>query len=118
MRGSRTTRPVILHPHKVPYRETITKSERTAATKTDGSHGQFADADRVEPLPRGKKSSSATTSTAVSIPELNPGVEKGIQGPPEGLSWPAIPWSTSASSLRRQYHDGKRSSRQDGLALA
>ena len=74
---------VILHPPKVPYRETITKKAEAHGRhkKQTGGHGQFADCRiRVEPLPRGKDFEFVDDIYGGSIPRnFIPAVEKGIQ---------------------------------------
>ncbi|MEO8432307.1 MAG: elongation factor G [Acidobacteriota bacterium] len=74
---------VILHPPKVPYRETI-KGKADAHgrhKKQSGGHGQFADCKiRVEPLPRGADFEFVDDIYGGSIPRnFIPAVEKGIQ---------------------------------------
>jgi elongation factor G len=74
---------VILHPPKVPYRETV----RTAADghgrhkKQSGGRGQFADCKiRVEPLPRGEDFDFVDEIFGGSIPQTyRPAVRKGIE---------------------------------------
>jgi elongation factor G len=74
---------VLLHPPKVPYRETIL----TAADghgrhkKQTGGRGQFADCKiKVEPLPRGEDFAFADEIFGGAIPQnYRPAVEKGIQ---------------------------------------
>ena len=92
---------VILHPPKVPYRETIKgKAEAHGRHKKQtGGHGQFADCRiRVEPLPRGGDFEFVDDIYGGSIPRnFIPAVEKGIQEArrtrlPRRLSR----WSTSA----------------------
>lgn len=74
---------VILHPPKVPYRETI-KGKADAHgrhKKQSGGHGQFADCKiRVEPLPRGADFEFVDDIYGGAIPRnFIPAVEKGIQ---------------------------------------
>jgi elongation factor G len=74
---------VILHPPKVPYRETITKHADAHGRhkKQSGGHGQFADCKiSVEPLPRGEDFDFVDEIFGGSIPrQYIPAVEKGIQ---------------------------------------
>jgi elongation factor G len=74
---------VILHPPKVPYRETITKHADAHGRhkKQSGGHGQFADCKiSVEPLPRGADFEFVDEIFGGSIPrQYIPAVEKGIQ---------------------------------------
>jgi elongation factor G len=74
---------VILHPPKVPYRETITKPADAHGRhkKQSGGHGQFADCKiSVEPLPRGGDFEFVDEIFGGSIPrQYIPAVEKGIQ---------------------------------------
>ena len=74
---------VILHPPKVPYRETITKKAEAHGRhkKQTGGHGQFADCRiRVEPLARGKDFEFVDDIYGGAIPRnFIPAVEKGIQ---------------------------------------
>ena len=74
---------VILHPPKVPYRETITKSADAHGRhkKQSGGHGQFADCKiTMEPLPRGSDFEFVDDIFGGSIPrQYIPAVEKGIQ---------------------------------------
>ncbi len=74
---------VILHPPKIPYRETITKKAEAHGRhkKQTGGHGQFADCRiRVEPLARGKDFEFVDDIYGGSIPRnFIPAVEKGIQ---------------------------------------
>jgi elongation factor G len=74
---------VILHPPKVPYRETITKAADAHGRhkKQSGGHGQFADCKIVmEPLPRGGDFEFVDEIFGGSIPrQYIPAVEKGIQ---------------------------------------
>jgi len=74
---------VILHPPKVPYRETIKgKAEAHGRHKKQtGGHGQFADCRiRVEPLPRGSDFEFVDDIYGGAIPRnFIPAVEKGIQ---------------------------------------
>jgi elongation factor G len=74
---------VILHPPKVPYRETITKSADAHGRhkKQSGGHGQFADCKiTIEPLPRGGDFEFVDDIYGGSIPrQYIPAVEKGIQ---------------------------------------
>jgi elongation factor G len=73
---------VILHPPKVPYRETITKPADAHGRhkKQSGGHGQFADCKiTVEPLPRGADFEFVDEIFGGSIPrQYIPAVEKGI----------------------------------------
>ncbi|MGA7615318.1 MAG: elongation factor G [Thermoanaerobaculia bacterium] len=74
---------VILHPPKVPYRETITRSADAHGRhkKQTGGHGQFADCKiKVEPLERGADFEFVDEIFGGSIPrQFIPAVEKGIQ---------------------------------------
>jgi elongation factor G len=74
---------VILHPPKVPYRETITKPADAHGRhkKQSGGHGQFADCKiTVEPLPRGADYEFVDEIFGGSIPrQYIPAVDKGIQ---------------------------------------
>ncbi len=74
---------VILHPPKVPYRETITRSADAHGRhkKQSGGHGQFADCKvKIEPLERGKEFEFVNETFGGSIPrQFIPAVEKGIQ---------------------------------------
>jgi elongation factor G len=74
---------VILHPPKVPYRETITRRAEAHGRhkKQTGGHGQFADCKiRVEPLPRGADFEFVDEIYGGAIPRnYIPAVEKGIQ---------------------------------------
>ena len=73
----------ILHPPKVPYRETITRKAEAHGRhkKQTGGHGQFADCKiRVEPLARGADFEFVDDIFGGSIPRnFIPAVEKGIQ---------------------------------------
>ncbi len=74
---------VILHPPKVPYRETITKPADAHGRhkKQSGGHGQFADCKiTMEPLPRGADFEFVDEVFGGAIPrQYIPAVEKGIQ---------------------------------------
>jgi elongation factor G len=74
---------VILHPPKVPYRETISKAADAHGRhkKQSGGHGQFADCKiKMEPLPRGSDFEFVDEIFGGSIPrQFIPAVEKGIQ---------------------------------------
>jgi elongation factor G len=74
---------VILHPPKVPYRETITRPAEAHGRhkKQTGGHGQFADCKiRVKPLPRGADFEFFDDTFGGSIPRnYIPAIEKGIQ---------------------------------------
>jgi elongation factor G len=74
---------VILHPPKVPYRETIQKAAEGHGRhkKQSGGRGQFADCRiKIEPLPRGGDFEFKDEIFGGSIPQnFRPAVEKGIQ---------------------------------------
>jgi elongation factor G len=74
---------VILHPPKVPYRETILKPAdgHGRHKKQSGGRGQFADCKiRIEPLPRGADFEFVDEIFGGAIPQnYRPAVEKGIQ---------------------------------------
>ncbi len=74
---------VLLHPPKVPYRETILKPAdgHGRHKKQTGGRGQFADCKiKVEPLPRGEDFHFADEIFGGAIPHnYRPAVEKGIQ---------------------------------------
>ncbi|MEO8217886.1 MAG: elongation factor G [Acidobacteriota bacterium] len=74
---------VILHPPKVPYRETITRATDAHGRhkKQSGGHGQFADCKiKMEPMERGGDFQFVDEIFGGSIPrQYIPAVEKGIQ---------------------------------------
>jgi elongation factor G len=74
---------VILHPPKVPYRETITRSAEAHGRhkKQSGGHGQFADCKiTMEPIERGADFEFVDEIFGGAIPrQYIPAVEKGIQ---------------------------------------
>lgn len=74
---------VVLHPPKVPYRETITRPAdgHGRHKKQSGGRGQFADCKiKMEPLPRGGDFEFVDEIFGGSIPHnYRPAVEKGIQ---------------------------------------
>jgi len=74
---------VILHPPKVPYRETIGRPAdgHGRHKKQTGGRGQFADCKiKIEPLERGEDFSFVDEIFGGSIPQnFRPAVEKGIQ---------------------------------------
>lgn len=74
---------VILHPPKVPYRETIGRAAEGHGRhkKQSGGRGQFADCKiKVEPLPRGADFEFVDEIFGGAIPQnYRPAVEKGIQ---------------------------------------
>lgn len=74
---------VILHPPKVPYRETIRRAAdgHGRHKKQSGGRGQFADCKiRMEPLPRGGEYEFVDEIFGGSIPQgYRPAVDKGIQ---------------------------------------
>ena len=74
---------VILHPPKVPYRETVRRSAdgHGRHKKQTGGRGQFADCRiKMEPLQRGEEFEFVDEIFGGSIPQgFRPAVEKGIQ---------------------------------------
>jgi elongation factor G len=74
---------VLLHPPKVPYRETILKPAdgHGRHKKQTGGRGQFADCKiKIEPLPRGEDFTFEDAIFGGAIPQnYRPAVEKGIQ---------------------------------------
>jgi elongation factor G len=74
---------VLLHPPKVPYRETIKGKADVQGKhkKQSGGHGQYGDCKiRMEPLPRGGDFEFVNEVFGGSIPRnFIPAVEKGIQ---------------------------------------
>jgi elongation factor G len=74
---------VLLHPPKVPYRETITRPADAHGRhkKQTGGHGQFADCKiKIEPLDRGAEFEFVDEVFGGAIPrQYIPAVEKGIQ---------------------------------------
>jgi elongation factor G len=74
---------VLLHPPKVPYRETILRPAdgHGRHKKQTGGRGQFADCKiKLEPLPRGEDFAFEDAIFGGAIPQnYRPAVEKGIQ---------------------------------------
>ena len=74
---------VLLHPPKVPYRETIKGKADVQGKhkKQSGGHGQYGDCKiRMEPLPRGSDFEFVNEIFGGAIPKnYIPAVEKGIQ---------------------------------------
>jgi len=74
---------VLLHPPKVPYRETIKGKAEVQGKhkKQSGGHGQYGDCKiRMEPLPRGGDFEFVNEIFGGAIPKnFIPAVEKGIQ---------------------------------------
>ncbi len=74
---------VVVHPPKVPYRETISRKApgHGRHKKQSGGRGQFADCKiEIEPLPRGGDFEFVDQIFGGSIPQgFRPAVEKGIQ---------------------------------------
>jgi elongation factor G len=74
---------VLLHPPKVPYRETIKGKADVQGKhkKQSGGHGQYGDCKiRMEPLPRGADFQFVNEIFGGAIPKnFIPAVEKGIQ---------------------------------------
>jgi elongation factor G len=74
---------VLLHPPKVPYRETIKGKADVQGKhkKQSGGHGQYGDCKiRMEPLPRGSDFEFVNEIFGGAIPKnFIPAVEKGIQ---------------------------------------
>jgi elongation factor G len=74
---------VVLHPPKVPYRETIARAAdgHGRHKKQTGGRGQFADCRiKIEPLPRGGDFEFKDEIFGGAIPHnFRPAVEKGIQ---------------------------------------
>jgi elongation factor G len=101
---------VILHPPKVPYRETITKPSDAHGRhkKQSGGHGQFADCKiKIEPLPRGADFEFVDEIYGGSIPrQYIPAVEKGIQDARKKgflAGYPVVDFRVRL--LDGQYHD-------------
>jgi elongation factor G len=80
---SRSKVEVVLHPPKVPYRETIKKAAEGHGRhkKQTGGRGQFADCKiKMEPLPRGEEFDFVDEIFGGAIPQTyRPAVGKGIQ---------------------------------------
>ncbi len=74
---------VVLHPPKVPYRETVLRAAdgHGRHKKQTGGRGQFADCRiKLEPMPRGSDFEFKDEIFGGSIPQTyRPAVEKGIQ---------------------------------------
>jgi elongation factor G len=74
---------VLLHPPKVPYRETVKGRAEVQGKhkKQSGGHGQYGDCKiRIEPLPRGSDFEFVNEIFGGAIPRnFIPAVEKGIQ---------------------------------------
>ncbi len=74
---------VLLHPPKVPYRETVKGKADVQGKhkKQSGGHGQYGDCKiRIEPLPRGSDFEFVNEIFGGAIPRnFIPAVEKGIQ---------------------------------------
>lgn len=101
---------VILHPPKVPYRETISRSAAGHGRhkKQSGGRGQFADCRiKIEPLARGGDFEFVDEIFGGSIPQnYRPAVEKGIQEARQRgflAGYPMVDFRVSL--LDGQYHD-------------
>ena len=101
---------VILHPPKVPYRETITRSAEGHGRhkKQTGGRGQFADCKIiVEPVPRDSGFEFRDEIFGGSIPQnYRPAVDKGIQEAASGgysTSHPVVDFKVRL--IDGQYHD-------------
>lgn len=101
---------VVLHPPKVPYRETILKPAdgHGRHKKQSGGRGQFADCKiKIEPLGRGEDFSFADEIFGGSIPQnYRPAVEKGIQDARRRgflAGYPVVDFKVRL--LDGQYHD-------------
>jgi len=101
---------VILHPPKVPYRETIQRPAdgHGRHKKQSGGRGQFADCRiKIEPLPRGGDFEFADEIFGGSIPQTyRPAVEKGIQEARKRgflAGYPVVDFKVRL--LDGQYHD-------------
>jgi elongation factor G len=101
---------VLLHPPKVPYRETILKPAdgHGRHKKQTGGRGQFADCKiKIEPLPRGEDFNFADEIFGGAIPHnYRPAVEKGIQDARRRgylAGYPVVDFKVRL--LDGQYHD-------------
>ena len=101
---------VILHPPKVPYRETILRPAdgHGRHKKQTGGRGQFADCKiKIEPLPRGGDFAFHDEIFGGSIPQnYRPAVEKGIQDARRRgylAGYPVVDFKVRL--LDGQYHD-------------
>jgi elongation factor G len=101
---------VILHPPKVPYRETVLRPAdgHGRHKKQTGGRGQFADCKiKIEPLPRGGDFSFHDEIFGGSIPQnYRPAVEKGIQDARRRgylAGYPVVDFKVRL--LDGQYHD-------------
>ncbi len=101
---------VILHPPKVPYRETILKPAEGHGRhkKQTGGRGQFADCKiKIEPLGRGEDFHFADEIFGGAIPHnYRPAVEKGIQDARRRgylAGYPVVDFKVRL--LDGQYHD-------------
>ena len=101
---------VILHPPKVPYRETIKKiaNGHGRHKKQTGGRGQFADCRiKMEPLPRGEEFDFVDEIFGGSIPQTyRPAVAKGIVEACERgflAGYPVVEFRVRL--LDGQYHD-------------
>jgi elongation factor G len=101
---------VILHPPKVPYRETVLRPAdgHGRHKKQTGGRGQFADCKiKIEPLPRGEDFAFHDEIFGGSIPQnYRPAVEKGIQDARRRgylAGYPVVDFKVRL--LDGQYHD-------------
>ncbi len=101
---------VILHPPKVPYRETIRRPAdgHGRHKKQTGGRGQFADCSiKIEPLPSDQEFEFVDEIFGGAIPQgFRPAVEKGIQEAREKGYLAGFPVSNfRVRLLDGQYHD-------------
>jgi elongation factor G len=101
---------VVLHPPKVPYRETIAKPAEGHGRhkKQTGGRGQFADCKiKIEPLTRGEDFRFVDEIFGGAIPQnYRPAVEKGIQEARRRgylAGYPVVDFAVRL--LDGQYHD-------------